>query len=124
MNLKEPGGELVGRERSGPARFQRSVLLQADCAFVLEDEEDGVAQVTFKCYYELRLQPGPGEDPLFGAGLFYMHLYPALCFIMTFPLRVHRSKRADFPLFVLDSDFTDDSVLTIAVADCLLTGAP
>ena len=35
-----------------------------------------------------------------------------------------RQKRADFPLFVPDSDFTDDSVLTIAVADCLLTGAP
>ena len=32
-------------------------------------------------------------------------------------------RRADFPLFVPDSDFTDDSVLTIAVADCLLTGA-
>jgi ADP-ribosylglycohydrolase len=32
-------------------------------------------------------------------------------------------KRADFPLFVLESDFTDDTVLTVAVADCLLTGA-
>ena len=31
---------------------------------------------------------------------------------------------ADFPLFVPESDFTDDSVLTIAVADCLLTDAP
>ena len=31
---------------------------------------------------------------------------------------------ADFPLFVPDSGFTDDSVLTIAVADCLLSGAP
>ena len=32
-------------------------------------------------------------------------------------------KRADFPLFVRDSRFTDDTVLTIAVADCLLTSA-
>ena len=31
-------------------------------------------------------------------------------------------KTKDFPLFVEDSRFTDDSVLTIAVADCLLTG--
>jgi ADP-ribosylglycohydrolase len=30
----------------------------------------------------------------------------------------------DFPLFVDESTFTDDSVLTIAVADCLLTGSP
>ncbi len=30
-------------------------------------------------------------------------------------------KTADFPLFVEHSRFTDDSVLTIAVADCLLT---
>jgi ADP-ribosylglycohydrolase len=35
-----------------------------------------------------------------------------------------RQKREDFPLFVPESDFTDDPVLTIAVADCLLTGAP
>lgn len=35
----------------------------------------------------------------------------------------HGRKRADFPLFVRDSRFTDDTVLTIAVADCLLTGA-
>jgi ADP-ribosylglycohydrolase len=34
------------------------------------------------------------------------------------------TRRADFPLFVPESDFTDDTVLTIAVADCLLTGAP
>jgi ADP-ribosylglycohydrolase len=33
------------------------------------------------------------------------------------------TKRADFPLFVPESDFTDDTVLTIAVADCLLSGA-
>ena len=32
-------------------------------------------------------------------------------------------KTVDFPLFVEDSRFTDDSVLTIAVADCLLTGS-
>ena len=31
-------------------------------------------------------------------------------------------KRKDFPLFVAESRFTDDSVLTIAVADCLLSG--
>jgi len=34
-----------------------------------------------------------------------------------------RGKTMDFPLFVEDSRFTDDTVLTIAVADCLLTGA-
>ena len=28
-----------------------------------------------------------------------------------------------FPLFVADSQFTDDTVLTVAVADCLLTGS-
>jgi ADP-ribosylglycohydrolase len=33
-------------------------------------------------------------------------------------------KILDFPLFVEESRFTDDSVLTIAVADCLLTGSP
>jgi hypothetical protein len=32
-------------------------------------------------------------------------------------------KTMDFPLFVEGSRFTDDSVLTIAVADCLLTGS-
>lgn len=32
-------------------------------------------------------------------------------------------KTMDFPLFVEHTRFTDDSVLTIAVADCLLTGA-
>jgi ADP-ribosylglycohydrolase len=31
-------------------------------------------------------------------------------------------KTTDFPLFVEHSRFTDDTVLTIAVADCLLTG--
>ena len=31
-------------------------------------------------------------------------------------------KTKDFPLFVKDSRFTDDTVLTVAVADCLLTG--
>lgn len=34
-----------------------------------------------------------------------------------------QQKTMDFPLFVEASRFTDDSVLTIAVADCLLTGA-
>ena len=34
-----------------------------------------------------------------------------------------QEKTMDFPLFVEDSRFTDDSVLTIAVADCLLTGS-
>ena len=33
------------------------------------------------------------------------------------------AKTMDFPLFVDGSRFTDDSVLTIAVADCLLTGS-
>ena len=33
-------------------------------------------------------------------------------------------KRRDFPLFVENSRFTDDTVLSIAVADCLLTGTP
>jgi ADP-ribosylglycohydrolase len=32
-------------------------------------------------------------------------------------------KRTDFPLFRQDCEFTDDTVLTVAVADCLLTGA-
>jgi ADP-ribosylglycohydrolase len=32
-------------------------------------------------------------------------------------------KNKDFPLFVKNSRFTDDTVLTVAVADCLLTGA-
>ena len=32
-------------------------------------------------------------------------------------------KTMDFPLFVEHSNFTDDSVLTVAVAECLLTGA-
>jgi ADP-ribosylglycohydrolase len=32
-------------------------------------------------------------------------------------------KMKDFPLFVEQSRFTDDSVLTVAVADCLLTGS-
>lgn len=32
-------------------------------------------------------------------------------------------KSTEFPLFVDESEFTDDSVLTVAVADCLLTGA-
>jgi ADP-ribosylglycohydrolase len=32
-------------------------------------------------------------------------------------------KTTDFPLFVEGSRFTDDTVLTVAVADCLLTGA-
>ena len=34
-----------------------------------------------------------------------------------------QEKSMDFPLFVEHSRFTDDSVLTIAVADCLLTGS-
>src|SRR5579864_621579 len=33
-----------------------------------------------------------------------------------------QQKTTDFPLFVEDSRFTDDTVLTIAVADCLLSG--
>lgn len=32
-------------------------------------------------------------------------------------------KTTDFPLFVAESRFTDDTVLTVAVADCLLTGS-
>lgn len=32
-------------------------------------------------------------------------------------------KSEEFPLFVDESEFTDDSVLTVTVADCLLTGA-
>jgi ADP-ribosylglycohydrolase len=32
-------------------------------------------------------------------------------------------KSTDFPLFVERCNFTDDSVLTVAVAECLLTGA-
>jgi ADP-ribosylglycohydrolase len=32
-------------------------------------------------------------------------------------------KTKEFPLFVDESRFTDDTVLSIAVADCLLTGA-
>jgi ADP-ribosylglycohydrolase len=32
-------------------------------------------------------------------------------------------KSEEFPLFVDESEFTDDSVLTVAVADCLLSGA-
>jgi ADP-ribosylglycohydrolase len=31
-------------------------------------------------------------------------------------------KSTEFPLFVAESRFTDDTVLTVAVADCLLTG--
>ncbi len=34
-----------------------------------------------------------------------------------------QKKTMDFPLFVEGSRFTDDSVLTIAVADCLLSGS-
>ena len=34
-----------------------------------------------------------------------------------------QEKTMDFPLFVESSRFTDDTVLTIAVADCLLTGS-
>ena len=33
------------------------------------------------------------------------------------------TKATDFPLFVAQSQFTDDTVLTVAVADCLLTGS-
>ena len=33
-----------------------------------------------------------------------------------------RTKTKDFPLFVPESTFTDDTVLTVAVADCLLHG--
>src|SRR5688572_18319431 len=35
---------------------------------------------------------------------------------------VRPTKRTDFPLFRLESCFTDDTVLTVAVADALLTG--
>jgi ADP-ribosylglycohydrolase len=35
-----------------------------------------------------------------------------------------RTKTKDFPLFAPDCSFTDDTVLTVAVADCLLTEAP
>jgi ADP-ribosylglycohydrolase len=34
-----------------------------------------------------------------------------------------QKKTKDFPLFVDNSRFTDDTVLTVAVADCLLTGS-
>jgi ADP-ribosylglycohydrolase len=34
-----------------------------------------------------------------------------------------QNKTTDFPLFVEHTRFTDDSVLTLAVAECLLTGA-
>lgn len=34
-----------------------------------------------------------------------------------------QQKTMDFPLFVEGSRFTDDTVLTVAVAECLLTGA-
>src|SRR5262249_15842298 len=33
-----------------------------------------------------------------------------------------RTKTKDFPLFTPDSTFTDDTVLTVAVAECLLRG--
>ena len=33
------------------------------------------------------------------------------------------TKTTEFPLFVAQSQFTDDTVLTVAVADCLLTGS-
>ena len=32
-------------------------------------------------------------------------------------------KSTEFPLFLAESRFTDDTVLTVAVADCLLTGS-
>lgn len=35
-----------------------------------------------------------------------------------------QEKTMEFPLFVEASRFTDDTVLTVTVADCLLTGAP
>jgi ADP-ribosylglycohydrolase len=35
-----------------------------------------------------------------------------------------RTKTTEFPLFAGGSCFTDDTVLTVAVADCLLTGSP
>jgi len=34
------------------------------------------------------------------------------------------TKTKDFPLFSAGSEFTDDSVLTIAVADAILKGCP
>lgn len=34
------------------------------------------------------------------------------------------TKRTDFPLFTADSRFTDDTVMTLAVADCLLHDRP
>ena len=34
-----------------------------------------------------------------------------------------KTKTKDFPLFVANSRFTDDTVLTVAVADCLLNGS-
>jgi ADP-ribosylglycohydrolase len=36
----------------------------------------------------------------------------------------HNIKTKDFPLFTDQCLFTDDSVLTIALADALLTGKP
>jgi ADP-ribosylglycohydrolase len=36
----------------------------------------------------------------------------------------HNIKTKDFPLFTDQCFFTDDSVLTIALADALLTGKP
>ena len=35
----------------------------------------------------------------------------------------HNIKTTDFPLFSRHSQFTDDTVLTIAVADSILTGS-
>jgi ADP-ribosylglycohydrolase len=40
-----------------------------------------------------------------------------------FPESTLGQKTKDFPLFVRESRFTDDTVLTLAVADCLLTGS-
>lgn len=34
------------------------------------------------------------------------------------------TKSKDFPLFVEDCAFTDDSVLTLALADAILSGTP
>ncbi len=34
----------------------------------------------------------------------------------------HRTKSYDFKIFEVGSDFTDDTVLTVAVADCILHG--
>jgi ADP-ribosylglycohydrolase len=36
----------------------------------------------------------------------------------------HPQKSLDFPLFAFESDFTDDSVLTVATADAILRGSP